>query len=71
MLLNWLPQSLMVKKMILDEAYRPQANFVPQVTRCGNGPLVRQKPSKRLQKQKDDQDNIAHIENATAVTSAI
>ena len=53
MILNWLPQSVMVKQIIKDSAYRPQSNFLPQAPQRGNGPVISQKPSTRLQKERE------------------
>ncbi|KAG0293457.1 hypothetical protein BGZ96_002799, partial [Linnemannia gamsii] len=29
---NWLPSSMQKKQLLKDTTYRPQANFLPQVT---------------------------------------
>jgi len=43
----------MVKQIIKDSAYRPQSNFLPQAAQRGNGPVISQKPSMHLQKERE------------------
>ncbi|KAF9088614.1 hypothetical protein BGX23_007235 [Mortierella sp. AD031] len=45
---KWMPSSVMQKQIIQSSAYRPQANFLPQVPHRGSGAIISQKPSKRL-----------------------
>jgi hypothetical protein len=52
-ILNWLPKSIMFKQIVKDSAYRPQANFLPQAPKRGTAPVILQKPSKRIQDEKD------------------
>ncbi|KAF9088619.1 hypothetical protein BGX23_007240 [Mortierella sp. AD031] len=48
---NWLPKSMQRKQVIKDSAYRPQANFMPQVPKRGTAPADPQRPSKRYQEE--------------------
>ncbi|KAF9104171.1 hypothetical protein BGX29_002265 [Mortierella sp. GBA35] len=48
---NWLPKSMQRKQVIKDSAYRPQANFMPQVPKRGTAPVDPQRPSKRYQEE--------------------
>ncbi|KAG0312829.1 hypothetical protein BGZ97_010806 [Linnemannia gamsii] len=54
---NWLTKSLQMKQLLKDTAYRPQANFLPQVPKRGTMKTIHQRPSKRTQKEK--KDNVA------------
>lgn len=67
MILNWLPQSVMVKQIVKDSAYRPQSNFLPQVPQRGNGPVISQKSSKRLQKEREEEEKRAEGAAVSAV----
>ncbi|KAK3839473.1 MAG: hypothetical protein JOS17DRAFT_188752 [Linnemannia elongata] len=49
---NWLPQSLQMKQLLKDTAYRPQANFLPQAPKRGTMDTIPQQPSKRTQEGK-------------------
>ncbi|KAG9061267.1 hypothetical protein KI688_007605 [Linnemannia hyalina] len=49
---NWLPKSFQHKQLIKDTAYRPQANFLPQVPKRGTMDVIPQRPSKRIEKEK-------------------
>ncbi|KAF9536184.1 hypothetical protein EC957_012227 [Mortierella hygrophila] len=51
---NWLPKSLQHKQMAKDTAYRPQANFLPQVPKRGTMDVILQRPSKRIEKEKEE-----------------
>ncbi|KAF9104176.1 hypothetical protein BGX29_002270 [Mortierella sp. GBA35] len=51
LILNWLPKSVMFKQIVRDSAYRPQANFMPQVPKRGSIPVTAQKASKRIQEE--------------------
>ncbi|KAF9535971.1 hypothetical protein EC957_001100, partial [Mortierella hygrophila] len=51
---NWLPKSLQHKQMAKDTAYRPQANFLPQVPKRGTMDAIPQRPSKRIEKEKEE-----------------
>ncbi|KAH7038652.1 hypothetical protein BKA57DRAFT_539701 [Linnemannia elongata] len=67
MILNWLPQSVMVKQIVKDSAYRPQSNFLPQAPQRGNGPVISQKPSTRLQKEREEEEKRAEGAAVSAV----
>lgn len=51
---NWLPKSLQRKQMSKDTAYRPQANFLPQAPKRGSLDIIPQRPSKRIEKEKEE-----------------
>ncbi|KAF8937997.1 hypothetical protein BGZ47_008764 [Haplosporangium gracile] len=51
---NWLPKSLMHKQLLKDTAYRPQANFLPQVPKRGSLATIPQNPSKRVYKEEEE-----------------
>ncbi|KAG0376825.1 hypothetical protein BGX24_007168 [Mortierella sp. AD032] len=53
---NWLPQSMLIDQMQKESAFRPQANFMPQAPRRGTVPIITQKPSKRIQTEKDEEE---------------
>ncbi|KAK3848476.1 MAG: hypothetical protein J3R72DRAFT_500237 [Linnemannia gamsii] len=53
MVFHWLPGSKLNDQMQKESAFRPQANFMPQAPRRGTVPVVPQKPSKRIQKEKE------------------
>ncbi|KAF9538397.1 hypothetical protein EC957_006772 [Mortierella hygrophila] len=53
---NWLPKSLQNKQMVKDTAYRPQANFLSQAPKRGTMDTIPQNPSKRIQREKDEQE---------------
>ncbi|KAG9070433.1 hypothetical protein KI688_007969 [Linnemannia hyalina] len=52
---NWLPTSMQMKQLLKDTAYRPQANFLPQAPKRGTMDTIPQQPSKRLQKEREDE----------------
>ncbi|KAF9125525.1 hypothetical protein BGW39_007325 [Mortierella sp. 14UC] len=62
---NWMPKSIQMKQIESSTVYRPQANFLPQVPKRGILDTVSQKPSKRIQKEKEGAKN----ENETAATT--
>ncbi|KAF9540551.1 hypothetical protein EC957_003989 [Mortierella hygrophila] len=68
MILNWLPQSVMAKQIVKDSAYRPQSNFLPQAPQRGRGPVISQKPSTRLQKEREEEVKKAEGVAVSAVT---
>lgn len=39
-----------------DSAYRPQANFLPEALKRGTLGIISQQPSKRLQKEKEEEE---------------
>ena len=43
------------KQLLKDTAYRPQANFLPQVPKRGTMETIPQQPSKRIQKEKEEE----------------
>ncbi|KAF9536443.1 hypothetical protein EC957_010933 [Mortierella hygrophila] len=51
---NWLPKSLQRKQLLKDTAYRPQANFLPQAPKRGSLDVIPQRPSKRIEKEKEE-----------------
>ncbi|KAG0281194.1 hypothetical protein BGZ95_006020 [Linnemannia exigua] len=53
---NWMPKSLQKKQMNKDSAYRPQANFLPQAPKRGTVDVIPQNPSKRIQKEKREEE---------------
>ncbi|KAF9142435.1 hypothetical protein BG015_000894 [Linnemannia schmuckeri] len=55
-LFNWVPRTLQMKQISRDSAYRPQANFLPQAPKRGTLDVIHQKPSKRLQKEKEEDE---------------
>ncbi|KAF8937995.1 hypothetical protein BGZ47_008762 [Haplosporangium gracile] len=55
-LFNWIPRTLQMKQISRDSAYRPQANFLPQAPKRGTLDVIPQKPSKRLQKGKEEEE---------------
>ncbi|KAF9120293.1 hypothetical protein BGX30_003255, partial [Mortierella sp. GBA39] len=52
---NWLPKSIQKKQLLKDTAYRPQANFLPQAPKRGTMEMISQQPSKRIQKEKEEE----------------
>ncbi|KAK5827766.1 hypothetical protein F5H01DRAFT_409512 [Linnemannia elongata] len=58
---NWLPKSLQRKQLIKDTAYRPQANFLPLAPKRGNLDVIPQKPSKRMQKEKEEEASRTNV----------
>ncbi|KAF9090069.1 hypothetical protein BGX29_011690 [Mortierella sp. GBA35] len=46
---NYTPASIQRAQILKDSAFRPQANFLPQVPKRGAVEVTHQKPSKRLQ----------------------
>ncbi|KAG9070431.1 hypothetical protein KI688_007967 [Linnemannia hyalina] len=59
-LFNWIPKSMQLKRMTKDNAYRPQANFLPQAPKRGTLDVISQKPSKRIQKEKEEEEAKKH-----------
>ncbi|OAQ29408.1 hypothetical protein K457DRAFT_19214 [Linnemannia elongata AG-77] len=55
---NWLPKSVQRKQMIKDTAYRPQANFLPLAPKRGTLEIIPQRPSKRIQDEKENTKNV-------------
>ncbi|KAK5827779.1 hypothetical protein F5H01DRAFT_375566 [Linnemannia elongata] len=53
---NWLPTSMQMKQLVKDTAYRPQANFLPQAPKRGTIDTIPQQPSKRLQREKEEEE---------------
>ncbi|KAK3839486.1 MAG: hypothetical protein JOS17DRAFT_729270 [Linnemannia elongata] len=53
---NWLPKSFQKKQLLKDTAYRPQANFLPQAPKRGTMETVPQQPSKRIQREKEEEE---------------
>ncbi|KAG9061276.1 hypothetical protein KI688_007614 [Linnemannia hyalina] len=51
---SWLPKSLQGKQLIKDTAYRPQANFLPLAPKRGTMDVIPQRPSKRIEKEKEE-----------------
>jgi hypothetical protein len=64
-LFNWVPKSLQMKQMSKDNAYRPQANFLPQTPKRGTIETLSQSPSKRIQKEKEEEEAAAAAAAAT------
>lgn len=62
---NWLPTSMQMKQLLKDTAYRPQANFLPQAPKRGTMDTIPQQPSKRLQREKEEEE--ARNKNVTAL----
>ncbi|KAG0281196.1 hypothetical protein BGZ95_006022 [Linnemannia exigua] len=54
MLLNWMPKSMRLSHQIKASEFRPQANFIPQVPDRGVNKVASQKPSRRIQKEKEE-----------------
>ncbi|KAG0288255.1 hypothetical protein BGZ96_007959 [Linnemannia gamsii] len=52
---NWLPKSIQMNQLRKDSAYRPQANFLPEAPKRGTVDTISQQPSKRLQKEKEEE----------------
>ncbi|KAG9321385.1 hypothetical protein KVV02_005758 [Mortierella alpina] len=50
MVLNYLPKSIQVRKLIERSAYRPQVAFLPQAETRGTCAVLPQRPSKRYLK---------------------
>ncbi|KAF9543219.1 hypothetical protein EC957_001094 [Mortierella hygrophila] len=51
---NWVPKSLQLKQLLKGTGYRPQANFLPQAPKRGTMDVIPQRPSKRIEKEKED-----------------
>ncbi|KAG0376821.1 hypothetical protein BGX24_007164 [Mortierella sp. AD032] len=64
---NWLPKSIQKKQLIKDSAYRPQANFLPQAPRRGTVDVLPQRPSKRIQKNVEGEEENGE-EDANKIT---
>ena len=47
---------MQLKRMTKDNAYRPQANFLPQAPKRGTLDVISQNPSKRIQKEKEEEE---------------
>ncbi|KAG0071710.1 hypothetical protein BGZ90_012161 [Linnemannia elongata] len=58
---NWLPKSVQRKQMIKDTAYRPQANFLPLAPKRGTLEIILQRPSKRIQDEKENTKNVTAV----------
>ncbi|KAG0052522.1 hypothetical protein BGZ90_006469, partial [Linnemannia elongata] len=67
---NWLPKSMQKKQLLKDTAYRPQANFLPQAPKRGTMDTVPQLPSKRIQKEKEEEEAKKQAVVDGSVTSA-
>ncbi|KAK5827777.1 hypothetical protein F5H01DRAFT_399363 [Linnemannia elongata] len=65
-LFNWVPKSMQLKRMTKDNAYRPQANFLPQAPKRGTLDVISQNPSKRIQMGKVEEEE-RRSENAAAI----
>ncbi|KAG9061266.1 hypothetical protein KI688_007604 [Linnemannia hyalina] len=63
-LFNWIPRSMQLRQMSKEGAYRPQANFLPQAPKRGTLDVIPQKPSKRVQKDKEEE---ARRKNSAAI----
>ncbi|KAF9104177.1 hypothetical protein BGX29_002271 [Mortierella sp. GBA35] len=50
---NWIPESVRVKQMTKESAYRPQVNFLPQTPQRGVVHVISQKPSRRVQEEEE------------------
>ncbi|KAG0296806.1 hypothetical protein BGZ97_004443 [Linnemannia gamsii] len=61
---NWLPKWLQYKQFLKDTAYRPQANFLPQVPKRGSVVPIPQNPSKRIQKEDEEAKKVANAASA-------
>ena len=46
---------MQLKQMSKEGAYRPQANFLPQAPKRGTLDVIPQNPSKRIQKEKEEE----------------
>lgn len=55
-LFNWIPKSLQMKQMSKDNAYRPQANFLPQTPKRGTIETLSQAPLKRVQREREEEE---------------
>ncbi|KAF9088856.1 hypothetical protein BGX29_011689 [Mortierella sp. GBA35] len=51
---NWVPSTMQRAQILKDSAFRPQANFLPQVPMRGTVETIKQKPSKRLQQEHEE-----------------
>ncbi|KAG9061264.1 hypothetical protein KI688_007602 [Linnemannia hyalina] len=51
---NWVPESLQLKQLLKGTGYRPQANFLPQAPKRGTMDVIHQKPSKRIEKDREE-----------------
>ncbi|KAG0373250.1 hypothetical protein BGX24_011948 [Mortierella sp. AD032] len=51
---NWLPKSLQMKQLLKDTAYRPQVSFLPPATKRGTMDTIPQRPSRRVQDEKEE-----------------
>ncbi|KAG0373252.1 hypothetical protein BGX24_011950 [Mortierella sp. AD032] len=65
---NWMPKSIQMKQIESSTVYRPQANFLPQVPKRGTLETTSQKPSRRIQKEKDDGKKTTAPAGAVATT---
>ncbi|KAF9900420.1 hypothetical protein EC991_007354 [Linnemannia zychae] len=68
-LFNWMPKSIQMKQIESSTIYRPQANFLPQVPKRGVLETVSQKPSKRIQQEKEQAKNDTDAPTSTAPTT--
>jgi hypothetical protein len=48
--------SMQTKQLLKDTAYRPQANFLPQAPKRGTMETIPQQPSKRIQREQEEED---------------
>jgi hypothetical protein len=63
---NWMPKSIQMKQLTRDSAYRPQANFIPEAPKRGTTDIIRQWPSKRIQKEKEEAEKKAAVAGTAA-----
>ncbi|KAF9903441.1 hypothetical protein EC991_003814 [Linnemannia zychae] len=66
---NWLPESIRRKQVHKDSAYRPQANFLPEVPKRGSIVTYPQKPSTRIQKKDGEAKKKAATVSATVAAT--
>ncbi|KAG9070427.1 hypothetical protein KI688_007963 [Linnemannia hyalina] len=60
-LFNWIPKSMQIKQMSKDNAYRPQANFLPQTPKRGKLDTLSQDPLKRVQKEREEEEEAQRV----------
>ncbi|KAG0077349.1 hypothetical protein BGZ90_007332 [Linnemannia elongata] len=60
-LFNWVPKSLQMKQMSKDNAYRPQANFLPQTPKRGTIETLSQAPLKRVQREREEAEEAQRV----------
>ncbi|KAF9154673.1 hypothetical protein BG015_000275 [Linnemannia schmuckeri] len=74
MVLHWIPASMQSKQIVKDSAYRPQANFLPQIPKRGTVPYFQQKPSKRLENgklAKEKKNTVGNTPHSAATAAAV